>query len=369
MPPADPLDFGTRPGGLAAFLRTDYGQRPVWLPGAAPCAALPLPDADEIAWLATQDDVESRLVFTETGNGQSRYRAEGGPFDADRLGSLPPDNWTLLVHDVEKHLPELRAWFGLVPFVPDWCIDDLMISVAAPGGSVGPHVDRYSVFLVQAHGARRWQWTVGTPQPAPALSEELDLVEPFATGDARTATPGDVLYLPPGAAHHGVAETLCTTCSIGMRGIPLDQIAADANGDRLFAWRPADERAEPGRIPDAAVAALRRQLPGPGGSEVVDALARTVTTPKHWLKPERPGHPPPAEAALVVHGMALAAWTSESAWVNGEKLRLDSRSRPLFARLCARRRLDAPERRAWSRHTESRALLDRLWRVGMFDAP
>ena len=369
MAPADPLDFGARQDGLAGFLDTDYGQRPVWLGAAANLAGLPLPDADELAWLATQDDVESRLVLTEHGDGEARYRAEAGPFDAARLGSLPPSDWTLLIHDVEKHLPDLREWFGLVPFVPDWCVDDLMISVAAPGGSVGPHVDRYSVFLVQADGSRHWQWTDEALAPAPELSRQLELVEPFTSGEARTASAGDVLYLPPGTAHHGVARSFCTTCSIGMRGIPLDCIAVGADADRLFAYRPADDHAEPGRIADAAVAALRQELPGLSSREIVDALGAAVTNPKRWLAPERPRHELPTDGPLAVHGMALAAWTPESAWVNGERLSLDAATAPLFARLCERRKLDVRERRAWSERAESAALLGRLWRLGMFDAP
>ena len=42
-------------------------------------------------------------------------------------------------------------------FLPRWRIDDVMVSFAAPGGSVGAHVDQYDVFLLQAHGHRRWQ--------------------------------------------------------------------------------------------------------------------------------------------------------------------------------------------------------------------
>lgn len=369
MPGAEALDFRARPGGRAEFLATDYGRRPVWLPGAAALPALPLPPADELAWLATLDDVESRLVTTEFRDRGPHYRAETGPFDADRLRALPANDWTLLVHDVEKHLPELRQWFELVPFMPDWCIDDLMISVAAPGGSVGPHVDRYSVFLVQADGTRRWQWTEETPPRAPTLSPELDLVAPFATGDARVASPGDVLYLPPGIAHHGVAESFCTSCSIGMRGIALDGIAAGADADRLFAYRPPDGDGEPGRITDAAVAALHAELPDASRDAIVDALGAAVTSPKRWLEPERPDRECPADGPLFMHGMALAAWTPERAWVNGTALRLDAGTAPLFARLCARRKLDEPERRTWSGRPAAAELLDRLWRLGTFDQP
>ncbi len=368
MPPAEPLDFAARRGGLAEFLDADYERRPVWLPAGASLTPLPLPDADELAWLATQDDVESRLILTESAAGQPRYRATSGPFAAETLEALPRENWTLLLHDVEKHLPDLRRWFDLVPFMPDWCIDDLMISVAAPGGSVGPHVDRYSVFLVQAAGARRWRWTPSPPRRAPALSEDLELVELFTDGDLQTATAGDVLYLPPGVAHHGIAESLCITCSIGMRGVPLDRLDAGADPEALYAYRPAEPRAAPGLIPDAAIAALHRLLPNADRGDVVDALGRAVTSPKPWLDPEPPADAPPVAETLPVHGMALLAWTRDRAWANGRTLPLDARSRPLFARLAADRRLDERDLDVWHGRPESAALLERLWRVGAFDA-
>ena len=97
----------------------------------------------ELAWLATQDDVESRLVFTHRDGDSTHYRVQNGPFENDVLSSLPRQNWTLLVQDVDKHLPDFRALFSAVDFIPDWRIDDLMVSFAAPGGSVGPHKDNY----------------------------------------------------------------------------------------------------------------------------------------------------------------------------------------------------------------------------------
>ena len=101
------------------------------MPAAADLTRLPDTDPDELPWLATEDDVESRLVFTESRDGKPFYRVETGPFEAAMLESLPASNWTLLVQDVDKHLPEFRRFLDLVRFIPDWRIDDLMISVAA----------------------------------------------------------------------------------------------------------------------------------------------------------------------------------------------------------------------------------------------
>ena len=138
------------------FLATCWQKTPLHLPGALDSES-PALSGEELAWLATLDDVESRLVFTERHDGGTRYRVESGPFDEELLSSLPDSDWTLLVQDVEKHLPDFRQLLSLVPFIPDWRIDDLMISFAAPGGSVGPHKDNYDVFLCQGSGHREWR--------------------------------------------------------------------------------------------------------------------------------------------------------------------------------------------------------------------
>ena len=162
---------------------------------------------NELAWLATLDDVESRLVFTEGGRRKRRYRVETGPFDATRLAALPARDWTLLVHDVEKHIPTMRKLFGLVPFIPDWRIDDLMVSFAAPGGGVGPHRDNYDVFLCQGIGIREWCVSEADVANDRDASDDLALTHEF-DGERHAAREGDVLYLPPGVVHWGTALSL-----------------------------------------------------------------------------------------------------------------------------------------------------------------
>ena len=149
------------------------------MPGAMRSESIaPLPSLapEELAWLATLDDVESRLVFTEQREGSTCYRVEHGPFEESMLSNLPQKDWTLLVQDVEKHLPDFRQWLTLVQFVPEWRIDDLMISFAAPGGSVGPHKDNYDVFLCQASGQREWRLASSGDTVPPANSEHLALL-------------------------------------------------------------------------------------------------------------------------------------------------------------------------------------------------
>ena len=189
------------PVSAKAFLARHWQKAPLFIPQALD-GLRPSVTRNELGWLATLDDVESRIVFTTTSQGRTRYRAEAGPFDSDYLAALPKRGWTLLVHDVEKHLPVMRRLFAAVPFIPDWRIDDLMVSFAAPGGGVGPHTDNYDVFLCQGIGVREWRVTTDRVANDTSASKELALTQPF-DGEVSVARQGDVLYLPLG---HGTSR-------------------------------------------------------------------------------------------------------------------------------------------------------------------
>jgi len=368
LPPADGHN-GVRP-----FLDTHWQQQPLWLPRAVDCEALPQIDADELAWLATLDDVESRLVTTSERNGRRRYALETGPFDSERLETLPPRDWTLLIQDVDKHLPEFRHYFDLVPFVPDWRIDDLMISVAAPGGSVGPHVDNYDVFLLQTEGSRRWQWTVRPVAADPSASDALRLVEAFdADGDV-VAHPGDVLYLNPGAAHFGVAENLCVTASIGMRAPTLAELGSRTPGHaEVFYTDPArgPETAPPGYIDRSAVRRAVELLGVTGLSEhaAESALGRFATANKPGLEPEPPDVDAPPDQVLNVHGMARLAYGEQWLFANGAERDLPRTLRACVAELCTRRAIDDEDRARWRQIPGGDSVLGWLWRHAAFDLP
>ncbi len=170
---------------------------------------------EELAGLACEEDVHCRLVIErDDGSWQLRY----GPFEERDFLALPERNYSLLVSECEKWMPELNALLDPFRFIPDWRIDDLMLSYAPEGGSVGPHVDEYDVFLLQASGARRWRYGA-TRLENPVLIPDLELaiLEEFNHDHEIELQPGDMLYLPPGIAHHGVALEPCMTCSIGFR--------------------------------------------------------------------------------------------------------------------------------------------------------
>ncbi len=283
---------------------------------------------NELAWLATLEDVESRIVFTWNDRGRRRYRAETGPFDSAYLEALPKRDWTLLVHDVEKHIPVMRKLFGHVSFVPDWRIDDLMISFAAPGGGVGPHRDNYDVFLCQGIGVRDWRISTLEVADDEAASDDLLLTSEF-DGDIRhTARAGDVLYLPPGVAHWGTAQRACITYSIGMRA---PQFYSDSD------LQLAEVR--PGYI---SAAAHRR------AGEHASGLGRAVTATKEWLTPTAPTDDeieavlasPAALRSLRLHGMALLAYDDDSVYLNGAGRKLPGSDREAIGTVCATRRMN-----------------------------
>ncbi len=359
--------------GAADFLAGYWQKRPLWMPGAIDPATLPDIDANELAWLATLDDVESRLVHSQRhDDGSVIYRMESGPFSEDLLAALPTSDWTLLVQDVEKHLPALRACFEAVPFVPDWRIDDLMISVAAPGGSVGPHVDNYDVFLVQGIGQRNWSWTEQDVAEDPGASKDVRLVAPFDADDARDANPGDVLYLNPGVAHHGVATELCITYSIGMRAPQVSGLAGQTvEGDDAF-YSDADldiAESRPGFLSRAAIERAAALL-GRHGLANVDpeqALGRFATSPKDWLTPDPERNMALVEMPLAVHGMARLAWSDAQVFANGRSAALDSRAHEAIEALCRTRVLDPVSFGHWQASGWGPGLLEFLWSAGVFD--
>lgn len=315
------------PGNLSAekFLAYHWQKKPLYMPRALDNVR-PSVTRNELAWLATLEDVESRIVFTDRRGDRKQYRVETGPFDDEYLGALPLRDWTLLVHDVEKHLPALRKLFDHVPFIPDWRIDDLMVSFAAPGGGVGPHRDNYDVFLCQGIGIREWTYTSAQIAADEAASSDLLLVEEFS-GEREICVEGDVLYLPPGIAHWGTAQRACMTYSIGMR-------APQYYGD------PDLELSEvvPGYISKAA---LDR------AGEQTTELGRTVTDVKEWLRPEPPDEgtvkqllEKPSQK-LELHGMARVAYDEDHVYVNGKHRKVTEKERAAVAELCARRSLDS----------------------------
>ncbi len=281
----------------AAFLRNYWQKQPLLIRNPWQQWINPL-EPDELAGLALEDEVESRLIVQSSGG----LSLEHGPFRADRFEKLGETPWTLLVQAVDHHDADVAALIEPFRFIPSWRIDDVMVSYASDGGGVGPHFDQYDVFLVQGAGRRRWQ--VGQPCDAdtPLLPHaDLRLLAQFEPSAEWVLEPGDMLYLPPGLAHNGVAiGDGCMTYSIGFRAPARSELIAQWC-DHVLAAEAEDIRyrdpalplqANPGEITRAALAELQHlaldALRDP------DAFARWFgaynTTPKYpeldWSLPE-----------------------------------------------------------------------------------
>ncbi|KAE9655093.1 cupin domain-containing protein [Pseudomonas fluorescens] len=203
-------------GGITAreFLRDYWQKKPLLIRQAIPDFESPI-DADELAGLALEEEVESRLVIE---HGERPWELRRGPFAEDAFASLPEREWTLLVQAVDQFVPEVAELLEQFRFLPSWRIDDVMISFAAPGGSVGPHFDNYDVFLLQAQGKRNWKIGQMCSSESPLLQHaDLRILAEFEETAEWVLEPGDMLYLPPRLAHFGIAEDDCMTYSVGFR--------------------------------------------------------------------------------------------------------------------------------------------------------
>ncbi|MBF8745125.1 cupin domain-containing protein [Pseudomonas monteilii] len=227
-------------GGISAreFMRDYWQKKPLLVRQAFPDFISPI-DPDELAGLALEEEVESRLVLE---HGEHPWELRRGPFTEDTFAELPEQDWTLLVQAVDQFVPEVAELLEHFRFLPSWRIDDVMISFAAPGGSVGPHFDNYDVFLLQGHGKRNWKIGQMCNSDSPLLEHaDLRILAEFEQSGEWTLEPGDMLYLPPRLAHYGVAEDDCLTYSVGFRAPSAAEVLTHFT-DFLSQFLPDEER-------------------------------------------------------------------------------------------------------------------------------
>lgn len=236
-------------GGLTpkAFMRQYWQRKPLLIRQAIPGYQPSLTIAD-IKQLAKRDEVESRLIWRK----DSTWKMKQGPFA--RLPPAKQPGWTLLAQNVDAHDDATANLLHQFRFISDARLDDAMISIATDGGGVGPHFDSYDVFLLQAHGQRRWRIS---SQKDLTLEPRLPLkiLKNFQGEDEYVLEPGDMLYLPPHIAHDGIAQGDCMTISIGFRAPTMAALARgmlDAAGDQVMA-----------RIGDESGLYATPPLPGP----------------------------------------------------------------------------------------------------------
>ena len=305
----------------ARFMRRHWQKKPLLLRGAFPGFIEPLAPRQVLA-LAGNPDAQSRLVTKRRG----LWDLRGGPFTTAEFARLPKRDWTVLVQDANHFSDAADRLLDAFSFLPHARVDDVMVSYAVPGGGVGPHVDSYDVFLLQGTGRRRWQvsrqrdldFVPGVP---------LKVLADFRPEDEWVLETGDMLYLPPGVAHHGVAESECLTWSIGFRASTDGELALafiDFLADRTrLGGQYADPglagTRHPGRIPPQMIAHAARTLARIRWTrgDVGEFLGRHLSEPKAHVFFE-----PPARALSVARFAAA---------IERRALVLDRRTRLLYS--------------------------------------
>lgn len=314
-------------GGLSAraFLRRHWQKRPLLVRGALP-GFTGVVDSRALFALASRNDVESRLVRRV----KDRWTVSEGPLPRAALARAGVRDWTLLVNGVDQHSAAAARLLRRFSFVSESRLDDLMVSYAAPGGGVGPHCDSYDVFLIQARGRRRWRLararTFALVPGAP-----LKLIADFRAEEELVAEPGDLLYLPPGWGHDGVALEECVTCSVGMRAPQGDELAAAFLDYLHERGLPAAVYRDPGlaparrpaRIDPGLVAHAQRQLARIRWTrgEVEDFLGRHLSSPRPHVVFASRREPPPgrlASSTVVLDPKTRMLYRGSRVFLNGE---------------------------------------------------
>ena len=275
------------------FLRDYWQKKPLLIRQAFPNYEAPI-DANELAGLALEEDAEARLILEE---GNTPWEMRTGPFQERDFDNLPKNKWTLLVQAVDHWVPEVAELLEYFKFIPSWRLDDIMISYAADGGSVGPHFDQYDVFLLQGRGKRRWKTGQTCTQSSPTVEgTPLHILQDFHCENDWLLEPGDMLYIPPQVAHWGTAVgDDCMTLSVGFRAPSHSEIVADfvqeklsdLNEDHRYSDASLTTQNNPGEINTKALQQVRDismdQLDQP--EKIADWFGRYMTQPKYdWTE-------------------------------------------------------------------------------------
>ncbi len=343
-------------GGLtpARFLREVWHKRPLLIRNAVPGFEGLLSPA-EMQQLACREDVESRLIQ----GGGTRWQLDHGPFRKADFRRLPKTEWTLLVQSLNHVLPEADALLSRFDFIPHARLDDLMVSYAVPGGSVGPHFDSYDVFLLQGRGHRRWQISTQTDL-ALLDGAPLKILRRFEIEDEWVLGPGDMLYLPPHVAHYGVAEDDCMTYSVGFRAPTTEELAhgflMHLQDTLTLEGRYADPdlrlQAHPGQISRAMLAQIEAMIAKIKWSrhDVAEFAGRYLSEPKPNVFFDPPEAPLGRaafnrlanKAGVALNPKSRLLFTGGRFFINGEAFTPAADEVPALQALADQRRLAAP---------------------------
>ncbi len=342
-------------GGLspAAFARRFWHKRPLLVRQAWPGVMPPL-SRSALFGLASSDDVESRLVDRSNGS----WRVRSGPLPRRSLPPVQRPGWTLLVQGLDLHVATARAMLDRFRFLPDARLDDLMVSWASAGGGVGPHLDSYDVFLLQVQGRRRWR--VGAAKTRDAARQAglpLKILRDFVPAFDWELAPGDMLYLPPGWAHDGVAVGGdCITCSVGFRAPAAASLAAEilqsiadgatagdvpplAAAARLYGDPQQPATPHPAAVPPPLAAfarqAVERLLDTPGALD--RALGEVLSGPKPRVWFESAALAKGTDEGVQLARATRMLYDERHVFINGESYRAAGRDARLMRRLADQR--------------------------------
>jgi len=248
------------------FLKDYWQKKPLLIKQALPNFISPL-SPDELAGLALENEFESRLI---TGSTTSQdWSLRNGTFSEQDFANLPAKDWTLLVQGVDRYIDAVHKLIRHFDFIPRWRFDDVMISYAVKGGSVGPHFDYYDVFLLQSSGKRRWHLSSKDCTMDNYLEAvPLRIMDKFNAEQSIVVEAGDVLYIPPKVAHHGISlDDNCTTMSFGYRAYSAKELYEFINtpcpshlANSYYQDPEWCNVKEPNLIPDSAVKQAQKLL-------------------------------------------------------------------------------------------------------------
>lgn len=335
-------------GGLTAFqfMRKHWQKKPLLVRQAIPGFKPLIPRAKLLA-MAGEDGVESRLIQH---NEDGSWKLSHGPLSRRSLPALTKPGWTALVQGVDLHDNKVHQLLQQFRFVPEARLDDLMISFATDQGGVGAHFDSYDVFLLQAHGKRRWR--IGRQKDFSLQPDvPLKILANFEAEEEFVLEPGDMLYLPPKWAHDGVAEGECMTYSIGFRSPDRGELARELllrmsdepdEPEAPAVYRDPKQEAvtNPGEIPaglyDFAREALQKAMAEPLALE--RALGEHLTDPKANVWFEH-GEENGMFESVVLDRRTRMMYDAKHIFINGESYLAGGRDATLMRKLADTRAL------------------------------
>jgi 50S ribosomal protein L16 3-hydroxylase len=367
------------------FFKEYWQKKPLLIRQGLPDFNNPL-SIDEIAGFACDELIESRLII-ETSE-PSGWQVQDGPFESSTLHALPDSHWTLHVQSVDHYVPDVYNLLDHFRFIPNWRIDDVMVSCSSDSGTAGPHYDQYDVFLIQGLGNKLWKIGQKCDQQTALLPDtELSILKDFQTTEEWLVKPGDILYIPPQYAHYGIAQGQSITYSIGFRAPGHGEILSEfsyfqeqrSNAHQRYQDPDLTVQNNPGELSeqfiDKVQSILREQVND--RSSIAEWLGEFVTREKIETEEILPEQPLTVEQLLPLIQASNEFCWSEGArfayiqknesiyfYVNGNRFKVEPAALRCIQRLCCSTRIKANELLPFLKDTNCATMLCQLYNNG-----